>query len=600
MCAFGARFVISHSISPTNGPIDKSSWLQASSSASVAVYCYFIRMPLFEPSTATTSDLTSHDRFLLPRRMNESKGIVAYHQSGSLSNSRSPYMKGCETIEELIQIATSQGGLSPTQLSAFWSRMPRLLNMTHNQDHVSKQDHQQLKNDLQSILAETIKKVDRFGPTALTGAALGMAKIVSHYRDRSNVGGSRQYQSLFQELLFDHSFKAQEELFQLLASYAFPLLPRFNSRSLSSLAYTYALIRFVPVMHDGTTLLDQISRHATANLESFEPQGIANTVWACATLGATHSHIFEEFAKFASQRTLDNFNPQDLANIVWAYSEGEKPIASLFNKVAVTIVARDMKSFSPRYLSNIVSAYARSAQSSPCIFEKVAQDIITRDLRFFNEQDLSNTVWAYAKAGHSNPALFTKFADAIIARDLNPSFNHLCFSHIVWAYAKVGIYNRTLFTKIANAIIEHDMSTFDGQGLSNIAWAFATANIYHPRLFDVISDAAILLKSEFKEQQTANLLWAYASIGRVSQSLFASFVPVVSALMQKFNPQGLTNIAWSYSVSNVAATRLFDCGFIAALLDKEHDFIDAELRQLHQWQLWQLELGSTAKLPSSL
>ena len=590
------------------------------------------------PRDEEPGDLTSRERFLLSRRLNESKGIVASrgrspsilpaptrprpaattvgvhpaapivrvhpdHQSGASSNSSSPYMKGCQTIEELIQLArTSQGGLSPTQLAAFWSRMPRLLTMIHSQDHcnVSKQEHQQLKNDLQSILAETVKKVDKFGSTALTGTALGMAKIVSHYRDRSNVGRSRQYQSLFQELLFDRSFKAQEELFQLLASYAVPLLPRCNARSLSSLAYTYALIRFVPVMHDGTTLLDRISRYATENLESFEPQGISNTVWAYATLGATRSHLFEEFADFASQRTFDNFNPQDLANIVWAYSEGEKPIASLFNKVAVAVVARDMKSFSPRYLSNIVLAYARSAQSSPCLFDKVAQDIIARDLRFFNEQDLSNTLWAYAKAGHSNPALFKKFADAIIARDLNSSFKCLSFSNILWAYAKVGVYNRALFTKIANAIIEHDMSAFDGQSLSIIAWAFATANIYHPRLFDVISDAAISLKREFNPQQTTMLLWAYASIGRVSQSLFASFVPTVSALMQDFDCQGLANIAWSYSVSNVTAPCLFDCGFIATLLDKEHDFIDAELRQLHQWQLWQLELGSATNLPFSL
>jgi hypothetical protein len=39
-------------------------------------------------------------------------------------------------------------------------------------------------------------------------------------------------------------------------------------------------VRFVPVMNDGTTLLDRISRHVTENLESFKPQGIANTVWA--------------------------------------------------------------------------------------------------------------------------------------------------------------------------------------------------------------------------------------------------------------------------------------------------------------------------------
>jgi hypothetical protein len=50
----------------------------------------------------------------------------------------------------------------------------------------------------------------------------------------------------------------------------------------------------------------------------------------------------------------------------------------------------------------------------------------------------------------------------------------------------------------------------------------------------------------------------------------------------------------------VAAPHLFDCGFIAALLSREHEFIDVELRQLHQWQLWQFELGSATKLPFSL
>ena len=104
-------------------------------------------------------DLTSRDRFLLSGRLNESKGIVACNQASS--NSSSPYMKGCQTMEELIQLATSQGDLSPTQLAAFWSRMPRLLSMTHNQDHCHvKKKLQQLKNDLKSILAQTTRKVE--------------------------------------------------------------------------------------------------------------------------------------------------------------------------------------------------------------------------------------------------------------------------------------------------------------------------------------------------------------------------------------------------------------------------------------------------------
>ena len=66
--------------------------------------------------------------------------------------------------------------------------------------------------------------------------------------------------------------------------------------------------------------------------------------------GDSHSP-FKAFTDFATQRTLGKFNPQDLANIVWAYFEVENPIASLFNQVAVAIVAQDMKSFLPRYLS---------------------------------------------------------------------------------------------------------------------------------------------------------------------------------------------------------------------------------------------------------
>jgi hypothetical protein len=160
-----------------------------------------------------------------------------------------------------------------------------------------------------------------------------------------------------------------------------------------------------------------------------------------ATLRATHSHLFEKFAYAVSQRNLDTFEPQHLANIVWAYSADGKPIFPLFTMVAAAVIVRNLTLLLPQHvldLSNIILAFVRTAQTSPCLFNTVTLDIIARDLKFFNAQDLANIVWAYAKVDQSNPALFKKFADAVIARDLNPLFNLENLSNIVWAYLLYG------------------------------------------------------------------------------------------------------------------------------------------------------------------
>ena len=126
--------------------------------------------------------------------------------------------------------------------------------MIHHQNHchTSNQEHQQLKTKLKSILDDTIKQVDRFGLADITGAALGMAKIVKYYHNGSNNAGLRwNYESLFKDIVFDHNFKAREDFFQLFATHSASLLPRFDVQSLANLAYyAYALIEHVPVLHD--------------------------------------------------------------------------------------------------------------------------------------------------------------------------------------------------------------------------------------------------------------------------------------------------------------------------------------------------------------
>ena len=50
----------------------------------------------------------------------------------------------------------------------------------------------------------------------------------------------------------------------------------------------------------------------------------------------------------------------------------------------------------------------------------------------------------------------------------------------------------------------------------------------------------------------------------------------------------------------MASPSLCNDDFVKACAKKEHDFIIEDLRQLHQWSLWQIELKSNVRLPASL
>ena len=113
------------------------------------------------------------------------------------SNFGSPYMKGCETIKELIHLASSHGDLLSTKhLSAFWSRVPQLLNNISSTNSPQQKHEQQLKNDLHRILDITTKKLNRFSCKKLLEPYLAWLKssnIIVRIKKELSVDLSRPY-----------------------------------------------------------------------------------------------------------------------------------------------------------------------------------------------------------------------------------------------------------------------------------------------------------------------------------------------------------------------------------------------------------------------
>ena len=230
-------------------------------------------------------------------------------------------------------------------------------------------------------------------------------------------------------------------------------------------------------------------------------------------------------------------------------------------------------------------------------------EVAIPNLNRFDSQGLSNMLWAYANVGVFHSKLFKKAGDTVIDMENLVDFWPQALANIVWAYATAQESHPKLFQKVADHIVAlalNDLDKFKPQDLSNTVWAFATAEESHPKLFQKLAGTAIKRQHEFIPQHVANFLWASATNGEIDQNLFSSLTPAVIANLDKYNEQGLANIAWAYAVANVTAPSVFDEAFVHVCLKKEDEFIIENLRQHHQWQLWQDELQSNVQLPQSL
>jgi len=189
---------------------------------------------------------------------------------------------------------------------------------------------------------------------------------------------------------------------------------------------------------------DHVAARGNHALKAFNPQNLANTLWAYATAKESHPKLSQKMAShIARLDNLDAFNSQALANILWAYATSQESSTELFGRVARHIIALDsLEGFTPQALSITAWAYATSRQSSPLLFEKLSGAAIRRQYDF-TSQNIGNFLWSHATNGQMDERLFTSFAPSVSA--LLGSCNNQELTKIAWAYAVVNVPAPSLF-----------------------------------------------------------------------------------------------------------------------------------------------------------
>ena len=265
--------------------------------------------------------------------------------------------------------------LKPNNLASFWNRISQLVTQKYHNKTNTNQDfgrHHQRQNvdKIKALFGKTMRTMKDFGPKDLSQTTLGLAKIIRSLDNRRNQYINGAYEQTLHDILIGHNTDKKKEIFQSLANESRTKLSKLDARCLANITYAHAIAGSVPRFNDGSTLFDHIAEASIPQMKKFEPQGLANLVWAYEKIGASNARLFEEVGRH---------------------------IVSM----------NDIRQFKPQNLSNILLAFVKSGQQTPGLFRKIADHIVQqRNLDGFGEQHLSNILWAFAKAGESNPRLF--------------------------------------------------------------------------------------------------------------------------------------------------------------------------------------------------
>ncbi|KAJ1457291.1 hypothetical protein M885DRAFT_130127 [Pelagophyceae sp. CCMP2097] len=196
-----------------------------------------------------------------------------------------------------------------------------------------------------------------------------------------------------------------------------------------------------PLLHK---LVDRATSSIISESSKWSTQGLANACWGIAKIGNVEAPaLFAAVAAVASKK-IATFNPQHLANTVWAYATAGVAAPALFEAVAAE-APKKIATFTPQDLANTVWAYATAGVAAPALFEAVAAEA-PKKIATFTPQNLANTVWAFAKTGVVAPALFEAIAAESSKKIATFTPQHLAMT--LSAYATAGVEASALFEAI--------------------------------------------------------------------------------------------------------------------------------------------------------
>eukprot|EP00439_Symbiodinium_sp_Y106_P080154 s986_g18.t3 len=168
-------------------------------------------------------------------------------------------------------------------------------------------------------------------------------------------------------------------------------LQEFSYVDLALTAWSMATMKWDP-----PGMYDRISKLSLACIGEFQPQALANIMWATATLKKENDALIRHSA-YVAVKHLDagmDFRPYEYSTMVWSMVITQAREEALFSRVSGHVVRR-VTEFGPQELTNTAWAFASLGFKTQGLFEALGKECSAK-LRYFNLQNLTNVAWSYS------------------------------------------------------------------------------------------------------------------------------------------------------------------------------------------------------------
>ena len=152
--------------------------------------------------------------------------------------------------------------------------------------------------------------------------------------------------------------RGAEDVVKLLQVLTTANIQQMGARAVANIVHSMTTLHQSRKMVADDELVGKLMARALATARDFNPQGVANFVWALATMGTEADPRLLEAMQGRATATARDFNPQDVANFVWALATmGVKADPRLLEamQARATATASDFK---PQEVANFVWALA--------------------------------------------------------------------------------------------------------------------------------------------------------------------------------------------------------------------------------------------------